>query len=79
MTDSNKAPVQIGEDIVDRLVNEKEVCATLKFSARTLRRQVEAGKFPKPVEPSPGTRRWFASWLNKAVLELREQAESAAA
>ncbi len=77
MTKDSATSIKIGDDIVDRLVGEKEVCATLNISPRTLRRQVQAGKFPKPIQPSPGRRSWLVSWVNDFVRNLSTSKEAA--
>jgi predicted DNA-binding transcriptional regulator AlpA len=45
----------------DMLLRVPEVLLRLKVSESTFRRMIRAGRFPKPVHPSPNVTAWRAS------------------
>lgn len=67
---------------LDRFMREKEVLGITSFSHSTLWRQIKRGKFPKPVQISPGRVGWresaIAEWqLNPNIWAFVEVKEAA--
>jgi prophage regulatory protein len=63
---------ELAEAGLQMLVTERVVlAATGGWSPRQLRREVVAGRFPKPVRPSPGRIAWVAAevaeWQRRCI------------
>jgi prophage regulatory protein len=59
---------------LDRILREPEVKRATGLSRTTRWRQIKAGTFPPPVEPTPGTKGWFESAIARWHAELRAKA-----
>lgn len=73
---------------VDRILKPSEVAARCGFSETTLYRQINARKFPRPQQISPGVTGWRSSairaWINSrprteplAKIELPDEPRTA--
>ncbi len=60
---------------LDRILREPEVKRVTGLSRTTRWRQIKAGTFPKPVEPTPGTVGWYESVIARWLADLPTKAE----
>lgn len=51
-------------ELIDRLLNMREITAQTGLSQSTIRRLVKAGKFPKPLLVGRRAKRWRVSSVN---------------
>ena len=59
---------------LDRVLRPREVVKIVGISRSTLWRYVVAGKFPKPVKPTPSTIGWCQSDMSRWLAQRRAEA-----
>ena len=70
-----------GAAVSDGFLSYKAVAEMTSLSTRTIRRKVESGEFPKPIQYGARTlfvRAEVAEWCDDLVTKLRENPHSAA-